>query len=181
MNRHHSPRELAYAGLFGAAGLLLPFLFHVLHLGHVFMPMYLPLVTLAFLVRPLPAAITAIITPLLSAAVTGMPPLYPPVALFMAIELGAMAALIATSRALWPRANAWLVLSCAFVLGRAIYIGLVYAFARVFDLPAGFLAGMSFLSGWPSIILMLVAVPPFVRIVGRSAHRSAISSMEAHR
>jgi hypothetical protein len=180
MNRHYSPRELAYAGLFGAAGLLLPFLFHVFHLGHVFMPMYLPLVALAFLVRPLPATMTAIITPLLSAAVTGMPPLYPPVALFMAIEIGAMAALIATSRAWWPRANAWLVLACVLALGRAIYIGLVYAFARVIHLPAGFLAGVSFLSGWPGIILMLVAVPPFVRIAGRSTHRSVISSMEVH-
>jgi hypothetical protein len=180
MNRHYSPRELAYAGLFGAAGLLLPFLFHIFHLGQVFMPMYLPLVALAFLVRPLPAAITAFITPLVSAAVTGMPPLYPPVALFMAIEIGAMAALIATSRSLWSRANEWLVLLWVLALGRAIYIGLVYAFARVFHLPAGFLAGMSFLSGWPGIILMLVAVPPFVRIAGYSKHRSAVSSMGVH-
>ncbi len=90
------PRDLAYCGLFGAAALLLPVLFHLVHLGHVFMPMYLPLVTLAFLVRPLPAATTAAITPVLSGAVTGMPPLYPPIAAFMGIELAFMAALIAT-------------------------------------------------------------------------------------
>jgi hypothetical protein len=57
----------------------------VIHLGHVFMPMYLPIVALAFFVRPLPAAVTAAMTPLLSGAVLGMPPFYPPVALMMAV------------------------------------------------------------------------------------------------
>ncbi|MFO7652386.1 MAG: ECF transporter S component, partial [Candidatus Krumholzibacteriia bacterium] len=61
-----SARELAFCGLFGAAALLLPVLFHVVHLGRLFMPMYLPLVALAFFVRPLPAAVTALMTPLLS-------------------------------------------------------------------------------------------------------------------
>ena len=74
------PRERAYCGLFGAAALLLPVLFHVLHVGHVFMPMYLPLVALAFFVRPGAAAVTALLVPLLSGAVTGMPPFMPPVA-----------------------------------------------------------------------------------------------------
>jgi len=67
-------RDLARCGLFGAAALLLPVLFHLLHLGHVFMPMYLPLVALAFFASPTPAAVTALLTPLLSGAVTGMPP-----------------------------------------------------------------------------------------------------------
>jgi hypothetical protein len=54
-----SPRELAVCGVFGAAALLLPGLFHLVRLGQVFMPMYLPLVVLAFLVRPRAAALTA--------------------------------------------------------------------------------------------------------------------------
>ena len=61
-----SRRELATCGLFGAAGLLLPVLFHALHLGHVFMPMYLPLVALGYFVSPAPAALTAFVVPLLS-------------------------------------------------------------------------------------------------------------------
>ena len=78
MTQRTSSRDLAYAGLFGAAALLLPVLFHLVHLGHIFLPMFLPLLALAFLVRPAPAAVTAAITPLLSAAVTGMPPWVPP-------------------------------------------------------------------------------------------------------
>jgi hypothetical protein len=179
MTTRYAPRDLAYAGLFGAAALLLPVLFHLIHLGHVFMPMYLPLVVLAFLVRPLPAALSAAITPLLSAAVTGMPPFYPPIALFMAVELAAMATFIARICARWPRANAWLVLATALVLGRIIYIGLVYGFAQVIAVPAGLLAWASFVSGWPGMVLMLATVPAIVRIVRRSARLPLAPSEEA--
>jgi len=178
MARHHAPRDLAYAGLFGAAALLLPVLFHLVHLGRLFMPMYLPLLTLAFLVRPLPAALTAIITPLLSAAATGMPPFYPPVAAFMAIELGAMAAIIATVCRFRPAANEWLVLAGTLAFGRALYFGLVYGFSVVIHLPATFVAGVSLVSGWPGIVLMLLTVPPIVRIVRHSKRPPAAPSKE---
>jgi hypothetical protein len=170
MSRRLSPRELAYCGLFGAASLLLPVLFHLVHLGHVFMPMYLPLVTLAFFVRPLPAAITAALAPVLSGAVTGMPPFYPPVAVFMAIELAVMAALIAWVAGRWPRVNERLVLIPVLLLGRVLYVALVYGFSRLIALPAAFVASLSFLSGWPGIILMAVAVPPVAR-AGRGTAR----------
>lgn len=164
MDTHLSPRELAYCGLFGAAALLLPIVFHLVHLGHVFMPMYLPLVTLPFFVRPWPAVLTALLAPLLSAVVTGMPPLYPPVAVFMAIELAVMAALIASAARRWPGTNEWLILVPVLVFGRILYVGLVYCFSLVIDLPARFMAGLSLLAGWPGIVLMIVAVPPVVRV-----------------
>jgi hypothetical protein len=163
-----APRELAYCGLFGAAALLLPVLFHLVHLGRVFMPMYLPLVALPFFVRPLPAAVTAAITPLLSGVLTGMPPFYPPVAIFMAVELGVMAAVIAWTVARWPHANEWLVLVPVLLLGRALYVGLVYAGSLAITLPAGFMAGVSFLSGWPGMILMVVVVPSVARATRRA-------------
>jgi hypothetical protein len=168
MANNYSSRELAYAGLFGAAALLLPVLFHLVKLGSVFMPMYLPLVTLAFLVRPLPAGVTAAITPLLSAVVTGMPPLYPPVAEIMSVELCAMAMLIAAVCVRWPRANVLILLVLVLVFGRALHVGLVYFSSLLIQLPAGFLARLSLLSGWPGIVLMLVTVPPTVQIVRRS-------------
>jgi len=173
-SRYYSPRELAYAGLFGAAALLLPVLFHLIQLGSLFLPMYLPLVTLAFLVRPLPASLTAIITPLLSGAATGMPPFYPPIAVLMAVELGIMTALLASVRTRWPRANEWLLLICALALGRVVHLGLVYGLAHLLTLPAGLVAGASFLAGWPGMLLMLAVVPPIVRIVQRQTRRAGI-------
>ena len=163
MSTRLTSSELAYCGLFGAAALLLPVLFHLVRLGHVFMPMYLPLVTLAFFVRPLPAALTALIAPLLSSLVTGMPPLYPPVAPAMAFELATMAALIAVVRGRWPRANEWAVLVPVLLLGRVLYVAFAWSFALVVELPATFVAGLSLLGGWPGVVLMIAVVPVIVR------------------
>jgi len=167
---HVKPRELAFCGLFGAAGLLLPVLFHLLHLGRIFMPMYLPLVALAFFVRPLPAALTVFLTPLLSGAVTGMPPFYPPVAVFMGVELAVVATLIALARRRWPRVNEWAILVPVLLLGRGLYVALVYACALLIALPAPFMAGLSLVSGWPGVILMIATVP-FIARAGRGVAR----------
>ena len=160
-------RDLAFGGLFGAAALLLPTLFHVLQLGHVFMPMYLPLVALAFLVSPRIAVLTALMVPLVSAAVTGMPPLFPPVAFVMATELALMALCIGVATARFPDANPLLILVPVLLLGRVVNFLLMYAAAALLDLPAGFVAGLSLLSGWPGIILMIVVVPALVLAIRR--------------
>jgi len=162
-----SARDLAFGGLFGAAALLLPTMFHVLQLGHVFMPMYLPLVALAFVVRPRIAVLTALMVPLVSAAVTGMPPLFPPVAFVMAAELALMALFIGVATARFPDANPLLILVPVLLLGRVVNFVLMYAAAALLDLPAGFVAGLSLLSGWPGIILMIVVVPPLVHAIRR--------------
>jgi len=159
-----SARDLAYCGLFGAAALLFPTVFHLVRLGHVFMPMYLPIIALAFFVPPLPAAVTALIVPILSGAVTGMPPFYPPVAVFMSLELAAMSALIASAVIRLPKVNEWLVLAPVLIFGRIFYVALVYAFSLVISLPAAFMAGLSFLAGWPGIILMIVVIPPVAKL-----------------
>jgi hypothetical protein len=162
--RGHSttPRELAYCGVFGAAAMLLPLLFHLFHLGHVFMPMYLPLVALAFFVRPVPAMVTALVVPLASGALTAMPPFYPPVAPMMSIELALAGLAISAANRQWPEANPLLILAPVLVAGRLLYIGLVYGFALFIDLPPAFVAGASLLSGWPGVVLMLFVVPTLV-------------------
>ena len=168
--RRLAVRELAYCGVFGAAALILPVLFHLFHVGHVFMPMYLPLVALAFFVGPLPAAITAFVVPPLSGAVTGMPPFFPPVALFMALELSAMCALIAALRGTWPRSPCLLILVPVLLFGRLLYVGLVYVFSLLIDLPASFMAGLSLLGGWPGVVLMILVIPVVER-AGRKQRR----------
>ena len=156
-------REGLTAGAFGAAALLLPFLFHVLQLGHVFMPMYIPLVALAFYASPPVAATTALLVPLLSSVLTGMPPMYPPIAPIMALELAFMGGVIALARRRWPAVPVVVVLPLALIAGRALHVGLVYVTSLAMDLPAGFLAGVSFIAGWPGLVLMLVVIPVLVR------------------
>ena len=158
-----SSSDLARCGLFGAAALLLPTLFHLLHLGHVFMPMYLPLVTLGFFATPMTAAVTSFLTPLLSGAVTGMPPFFPPIAFFMAIELSIMSGLIAMIVGRRPTTPTLAILIPVLILGRVLYVGLVYATSLFLALPAGLIAGLSLLSGWPGIILMIAVIPGLAR------------------
>lgn len=156
-------REGLTAGSFGAAALLLPFLFHVLQLGHLFMPLYLPLMALGFYVRAAVAATTALLVPLLSALLTGMPPMYPPIAPIMAVELSLMAGGIGIVRKLWPGLPALAVLVPILLAGRGLHVGLVYVASLAMDLPAGFLAGVSLLSGWPGLILMILVIPALLR------------------
>lgn len=166
-----SAREIALGGVFGACALLLPFLFHLIQLGRILMPMYLPLLTLAFLIGPTVAATTAFLCPLLSGALTGMPPLYPPVAPIMSLELGLMAWIISFCSTKWPQANPWLILIPVLALGRALNFGLVYASALIVELPAGFLAGASLLAGWPGVVFMVITVPPLVRLLGGASRK----------
>lgn len=158
------PRDIAYCAVFGAAAILLPIIFHIFHLGSMFMPMYLPLVTLAFFVGPLPSAVTALLLPLLSGALTGMPPFYPPIAFIMSIELSVMCAIIGLLRTVFVKAHDLHVLIPVLFLGRIISVGLVYLMSLFMKLPAKFVAGVSILSGWPGIILMIVAIPAILRL-----------------
>lgn len=166
-----APRELAFGGLFGAAALVLPALFHLIQLGHVFMPMYIPLMVLPFYVRWGVAGTTALIVPLLSALVTGMPPLMPPVAPVMSVELAVMAVLLALLRKRWPLVAPVILLIPVLVFGRVVNAGIMYIIAGFLGLPAGFVAGISFFAGWPGVILMLLVVPPIAHLA-RKLHGS---------
>ena len=167
------PRDLAFCGVFGASALVLPLFFHLLRLGSLFMPMYLPLVTLSFFVPPRAAAATALLVPPLSGAVTGMPPFYPPVAPVMALELALMAALIGWLRGRSPRLPTLVTLAAALAAGRLASAALFYGAAAAMRLPAGFVAGISLLSGWPGIALMLAVVPQIVRAAGHGQSTEA--------
>jgi len=164
------PREIAYCAVFGAAAMLLPLIFHVFHLGSMFMPMYLPLVLLSFFVGPIPATLTALLLPLFSGAITGMPPFYPPIAFIMSIELATMCGIIACVRMLLPKLNELIILIPVLILGRCIGIGLIYVMAILMKLPAEFVVGASLLSGWPGIVLMIVAIPAIIRISRLVSH-----------
>jgi hypothetical protein len=157
-------RDWAYCGVLGAAALLLPLLFHLFHLGALFMPMYLPLVALAFFVGPRASASTAFVVPLLSGAASGMPPFYPPVAPAMSVELAVIAVLIGGLRSRCAHVPVWLVLALALAVGRLVNFGLLFGAAHVLRLPAGFVAGLSLVSGWPGLILMMVVIPQLVRL-----------------
>ncbi|MDI6893520.1 MAG: ECF transporter S component [Bacillota bacterium] len=83
-----SLRNLTRGALFVALGILLPIAFHAVGLGKVFLPMHIPVLLAGFFCSPSVGLLAGMITPLLSAVLTGMPPLAPPVAQAMVFELG---------------------------------------------------------------------------------------------
>lgn len=162
--KYMSPRDLAWCSIFGAAAWFLPVFFHMFSLGSTFLPMYLPLMALAFFVRPVAAAITAFCVPLLSAAVTGMPPFFPPVAFFMAIELAFMAFTASfLSRRMNKVNSLWILIPVLFT-GRILHVIMVYVVSLWINLPAKYTAGITFISGWPGVVLMIAVIPVLIKI-----------------
>jgi hypothetical protein len=159
-------REISRAALVTAAGLALPWVFHALRLGHVFLPMYLPILAGAFVLRPRTAAAVGFATPLASAAATGMPPLFPPVAAWMSVELGLMAGIASLLRRRGLPATA--IVAVVLLVGRAVHAALVYGTGLWLDLPAALLTLASLAAGWPGMALAVVAVPAAVRLLERS-------------
>jgi len=162
-------RELALAGLMGALGLLLPIAFHALGWGgKVFLPMHLPIVVAGFLVSPATAISLGIVVPLLSGALTGMPPLAPPIAVLMAGELAVKAG---TTSLLYRslRAPMWLALPVAIVADWAVLALAVSLAADFFAIKASPFQYVwaAILIGLPGTILQLVAVPATVLAVER--------------
>jgi niacin transporter len=160
-----SSRDLAGAGLFGASALLLPWLFHLFHLGSFFMPMYIPLLVLAFVASPVVAVWTAALVPLLSFFLTSMPPLYPPVAPVMSAELALMCFLISYLRLRYPRLHHLVLLGGTLLIGRLVNFGALFLLAKLLGLPAGFIAGLSLIAGWPGILLIMITVPPTIKLL----------------
>ena len=170
-------RDYAFCGLFGALSLALPTLFHAFGLaGTLFLPMYWPLMALAFLVPTRRAAFVALLVPWASSILTGMPLMWPPLAGVMSVELfvqvlllgliGRPAAVQGAARTGFRRA--FVTLALVLVLGRFLHAGLIFALAQQFPkLPAGILAGASFLAGWPGVVVMLVFIPVFVAAATR--------------
>lgn len=166
-------REIAYCGMFGSLALALPSLFHATGLGGaMFLPMYWPLVALAFMVSTVRAAAVAALVPLVGAVLTGMPLLWPPLAGVMSMELLVQVTLIGLlGRSAGNRARgtgrALVVLAVVLVAGRFLHAGLVLLLAEWFELPKAVLAGASFVAGWPGVLCMLVFVPVFVGAISR--------------
>lgn len=171
-------RDLAYCGLFGSLALALPTLFHAFGLaGMLFLPMYWPLVTLAFLVPARRAVLVAALVPFASSILTGMPLMWPPLVAVMSVELVVQVLLLGLLRRAWSRVRQGemcataILLGGVLVLGRFVHAGLVGLLAQKFQLPAGVVAGASLLAGWPGVVCMLAVVPAFV---GATARRDGV-------
>lgn len=169
---------VAVAVIFSAFGIAVPVLFHLIGLGSIFLPMYLPLVIGAFLLGKKDALMMGAFTPLVSALVTGMPPLYPPVAFMMSIQLAAQCLLVSFLAHRARSLSRWHVVAIvlvSFVAERALYSLLNFIVMPLLGISGGLMSLYGILKGAPGIILISIAapfaVPKFLHLVNRFALR----------
>ncbi|MDQ7794735.1 MAG: ECF transporter S component [bacterium] len=160
-------RRLALAGLLLALGLVLPVFAHSVGMGRVLLPMHLPVLLGGFLAGPATGSLLGAVTPLASAVLTGMPPLAPPVAQAMALELAAYGSV---SGLLYHHTRIRLVpcLVVAMVLGRLVYGFIGYAILPLFgftQVPLLYPLTYGVVTGLPGIGAQLVLVPTLVYLV----------------
>lgn len=162
-------RELALAALFCALGITVPMLFHVVGLGRTFLPMHLPVLLAAIVLRPPMAVLVGMLTPWASMLLTGMPPL--PIAVVMCVELSVLGGVVSGVRL--TGAPVWL----AVVAGIAARIGVTWvittALAGYLKLPPAAVGFASVLAGTPGIVLQLVVGPAAALALLRRQPQSA--------
>ena len=157
-----TPREITLSALFIALGLAVPVLFHAVGLGSTFLPMFLPILAAGLMMRPFLAGLIGVMTPVLSALVTGMPPLAPPIAPIMSAEglaLGALSS-ICYRRLGW---HIHLSALAAVCLQRLVMAFLMALLAPFFGIPSFLAAFGALLKGTPGVGLLVIAVPCLVK------------------
>jgi hypothetical protein len=165
-----------------ALGVVTPILFHAIGAGAVFLPMHLPVLVGAMWLSPSMAALVGALTPLVSAGLTGMPPIAPPIAVFMTFELAAIAFVASALHRTLARGimTPWLVAFLAtlgaILAGRLVYAAELFVVAPILgvSLPAAAAGAAALVKGLPGIALQLCLVPPIVmRVASGKGHGSA--------
>ena len=151
-------KNIVLAALFSALGVAMPVLFHLLGLGSMFMPMYLPLAVGAFMLTRTNAALAGFFTPLVSALATGMPPFYPPIAFFMMAQLTVFCFTISLFTHRFGR-GVIATLAVAVLIDRALLALFIYAVYPLLSVNAGLMTAWDLLKSLPGIALMFIVVP----------------------
>ncbi len=163
-DNHSTAREIAVGGLFLALAIVIPVLFHLVGLGKMFLPMFLPILTLGFLTQWRTAAAAGLLAPLVSSLFTGMPPLMPPVAPMMMVELAALAG-IASAVYRKLKWGFWPAFIIAVVTARFISFLEHLLLAELFHIPNITWGVINLISGIPGLILQIVAVPVIIKLI----------------
>lgn len=159
-------RSMVLSAVMAALALTLPVAFHAVGLGSRFLPMLLPLLINGFLSSAGWAVFTGLWAPVISALVTGMPPLYPPVAIVVALEGATLGGVAAVVRRL-TRPRIWPALLCAVAAGRLTAFLFTGLLAGQLRLPAALASWGAMAHGLPGVALQLSVTPLVVRWVER--------------
>ena len=165
---NNSYRDMVVGALLVAGAVVLPIVFHVFSqgAGMLFSPMQLPILISAAVLPIKYSVMVAVIAPLLSSLLTGMPPLMP-MAPLMAVENVVYVSIFWLL--LQKKSNAYLALLVAMIAGRVIYALISGAFLMAFFGDSGLVPALVgiFVKGWPAMVLQIIVVPLFVKRIER--------------
>lgn len=160
--RSHDIKYTILAGLFGGWAIVMPILFHVFSLGSIFLPLFIPLAIASF-VLPLGYVVSlAVLVPVISFVISGMPPLIaPPVGLLMMIEL---LVLMLGNNIFFKRfgVNPFLASFVSTFLSRVSYLFLLFFVSKILGLPSMTFTLIAAIKPLPGIIILITIVPLIV-------------------
>lgn len=170
-------KKLTYSSLLLALGIILPQVFHLFGAsGSIFLPMHIPVLLAGFFLGGNSAAIIGIMTVLISAAVTGMPPV--PILYFMLVEV-AVYGLASGLTYKKFRLNIYVSLIIAMAMGRiasGITVFILQPLLGFKIAPVPYVIG-SVTTGLPGIIIQLIFIPIIVLSVERAGFKFDESSV----
>ena len=170
-------RRIPLEAMFAPLGVLLPQIFHWFGLGSTFLPMFFPVLAGALLLPRALACTVAVLTPLSSWMLTGMPPLAPPILPLLMIEL-TVSALITSSLHVHLGKSALLSLAAALLADRLLLYGIVEIVTRLAGVEHPLFGPAMVLAGLPGIAMMLLLLPPSVRYINSRFPRLAMMRVE---
>jgi hypothetical protein len=149
-------QHLTLSAMFMALGIVIPYFFHAVGLGSMFLPMFWPVAVAAFFL-PIPyAAAVGVLTPFLSFLVSGMPP--PPTLYRMIFELVALSGSISYLHRSTRYGLFWITLAGLGIAMATGWLGAL-AIAPILGLPPEFYALISLSKCIPGMAIMIVIIP----------------------
>ena len=171
MNKN-STKNLVFAGLFLALGLILPFFTgQIQAIGNKLLPMHIPVLICGFLLGWKYGMVVGFTVPLLRSVLFGMPPMFP-IAIAMSFELATYGLMTGLLYKLLPKKGVftYINLILSMIAGRIVWgiaSFVLFNMAGMEFTKQIFIAG-AFLNAIPGIILQLLIIPVLIILLEKS-------------
>lgn len=159
-------KELVWAALFLAIGIIIPYIFHVTSLpGQILLPMHIPVLLCGVVLGKKYGVIVGILLPFINSVLLGMPPIYP-TAVAMVFELatyGLVTGLLYKDK----KYNIFISLIVAMLVGRIVSGIVNYALLTVGGSGFVFAAFITstFVKAVPGVIIQLILIPAILKVL----------------
>lgn len=159
-------KQISLIALFIALCLLVPIVFHMVGLGKMLLPMFLPILLAGFIIKFPAATLVGLLGPWVSALVTGMPPMFP-TALSMSVE-GSVTSGLASYLYHKKKLPVWFCIIIPVIAQRAARILMLLLILPLFGLPAKALSLADFAYTFPGVILQVAFVPLILKMLWKT-------------